>query len=216
METFKINGSTILKFTFGPLKANCYLLASNGEVAVIDPTNSNSEENALVFSGLKENGTLKYIINTHGHFDHIIGNAFLKKEFPSAKLFIHPLDRDKMGDPSKNGSAYFGNLVVSPDCDEIIDDGSEINLGNTHLKFLHTPGHTKGSVSIIGDGFVFTGDTLFQGTIGIAKEYKGAFKEIVQSIKNHLAILPPNLVVLPGHGENSKIGEEVNFNPFLQ
>jgi glyoxylase-like metal-dependent hydrolase (beta-lactamase superfamily II) len=216
MEKIEIGSFLILKFTFGLLMTNCYLLNSNGEVAVIDASNSNKDENTALYNAIKKNGVLEYIINTHGHFDHIAGNEFLKKEFPNAKLLIHALDRNCLLNPQRNGSVHFSKTIISPDCDSVIDNESTIYVGGAVLKFLHTPGHTKGGIAVIGDGFIFTGDTLFQGTVGITKEYKGAFGEMIDSIKTRILTLPQHYIVLPGHGENSTIEKEANFNVFLQ
>jgi len=216
MESIGIGNSAILKFTFGKLATNCYLVQSNNEIALIDAPNSNEIENMTIYNAIKESGTLKYIINTHGHFDHIVGNAFLKEKFKDAKILIHKCDRGKLASPELNGSLCFWIPLTSPDRDVKIDANShDISVGDIYLRFLYTPGHTKGSISIAGDGFVFTGDTLFQGTVGIAKEYTGAFDELINSVKTQLLTLPAHFIVLPGHGEKSTIEEEANFNPFL-
>ena len=127
------------------------------------------------------------------------------------------MDREKLQDPHKNYSIGLGVEVISPDADVVIEgEEAEYTVGNTAFRILHTKCHTLGSVSIVGDDFVFTGDTLFQGTVGIAKEYSKAFDDLITSIKTKLIPLGDNYIVLPGHGENTTILEERESNPFLQ
>ena len=215
MEKIKCGNYEIIKFIFNPIKVNCYVLNLDNETIVVDPGNSNTAETNLLVEAIKsENLT---IFNTHGHVDHIFGNAILKEKFKSAKLIIHALDREKLQDPNKNYSIDLGVEVISPDADVVIEgEESEYIVGNTKFKILHTKGHTLGSVSIVGNGFVFTGDTLFNGTVGIAKEYPNAFNDLIVSIKTKLIPLGDNYIVLPGHGENTTILEERESNPFLQ
>jgi hydroxyacylglutathione hydrolase len=215
MKKLEMLGIQIFIYKLGPLDTSTYLFEDSGSACVIDPANSNKEEDRELIDQIKKLGELKYIINTHGHFDHIIGNRIMKNEFKNAKIVIHPLDKEKLSDPVKNGSNFFGESVISPACDMTIDEGNEIKIGKVKLKVIHTPGHTKGSISLKGSGFVFTGDTLFAGTVGIAKEYSNAFEEMIVSIKEKLLILPDTTIILPGHGETSTISEEKEFNPFL-
>jgi glyoxylase-like metal-dependent hydrolase (beta-lactamase superfamily II) len=215
MEKIKCGNYEILKFVFNPIKENCYVLNLENDSIVVDPGNSNTAETNLLIEAIKSPNLT--IFNTHGHVDHIFGNAVLKEKFKSAKLVIHTLDREKLQDPHKNYSIGLGVEVISPDADIVIEgEESEYTLGNTTFRILHTKGHTLGSVSIVGDGFVFTGDTLFQGTVGIAKEYSKAFDDLITSIKTKLIPLGDNYIVLPGHGENTTILEERESNPFLQ
>ena len=215
MEKIKCGNYEILKFVFNPIKENCYVLNLENDSIVVDPGNSNTAETNLLIEAIKSPNLT--IFNTHGHVDHIFGNAVLKEKFKSAKLVIHTLDREKLQDPHKNYSIGLGVEVISPDADIVIEgEEAEYTVGNTTFRILHTKGHTLGSVSIVGDDFVFTGDTLFQGTVGIAKEYPKAFDDLIASIKTKLLPLGDNYIVLPGHGENTTILEERESNPFLQ
>lgn len=215
MEKIKCGNYEILKFVFNPIKENCYVLNLENDSIVVDPGNSNTAETNLLIEAIKSPNLT--IFNTHGHVDHIFGNAVLKEKFKSAKLVIHTLDREKLQDPHKNYSIGLGVEVISPDADVVIEgEEAEYTVGNTTFRILHTKGHTLGSVSIVGDDFVFTGDTLFQGTVGIAKEYFKAFDDLITSIKTKLIPLGDNYIVLPGHGENTTILEERESNPFLQ
>jgi glyoxylase-like metal-dependent hydrolase (beta-lactamase superfamily II) len=215
MEKKDIQGLSIYIYTFGPLETNTYVFEDSKSVCVIDPANAYKDEDIEIIGKIKELGELKYIINTHGHFDHIIGNRTLKEEFKNAKIIIHPLDKEKLNDPVKNGSNFFGEPVISPACDMTINEGDEIKIGKIKLKVIHTPGHTKGSISLKGEEFIFSGDTLFAGSVGIAKEYSNAFEEMITSIKEKLLVLQDETIVLPGHGGTSTIKEEKELNPFL-
>jgi len=213
METIRIDKYEIKKFTFNPLFTNTYVLNFKNKTIVIDPGNSNEEETKELIAAIKNKEII--IFNTHGHFDHIFGNNFLKKNFSDARIIIHKLDEELLKDPSLNGSENFNLNIVSPFDFLIEEDNKIFEIEDNKIKIVHTPGHTKGSISIIFDGFVFTGDTLFAGTVGIAKGYKDAFKDLIDSIKSKLLTLEDHFVVLPGHGELTTIGEERSFNPFL-
>lgn len=215
MEKIEFPEGVIIKNKFGPFETNCYVLLSKEEACIIDPSPFDENEKKILYNQISSIGCLKYIINTHGHFDHISGNSFLKENFENSRIGISLTDSPYLTDPNKNFSLAYGREVVSPKEDFNLDEGTIIEVGNFRLKVLFTPGHTKGSVSLAGNGFVFTGDTLFAGTVGIAKEYKGAFDELMNSIKEKLLILPLDTIVFPGHGENSTIKEEKEFNPFL-
>lgn len=215
MERYIFGETVIEKLCFGILYTNCYVISSNEQVVVVDPSCLYDNEKQELADGVNSSGQLKYIINTHGHFDHISGNSFLKSLWKDSLIGIEANDAKRLLDPSLNLSAHTTLRVISDPGDVILKDGDIIKVGDLRLKVIHTPGHTKGSICLLGEGFVLTGDTLFEGTVGSAKEYKGAFDELVTSIKTRLMVLPDNTMVFPGHGENSTIGEEREYNPFL-
>jgi hydroxyacylglutathione hydrolase len=198
------------RFIVGPLGVNCYVLADPETKAacVIDP----GADGSKIKRFMEKNGLdLKFIINTHGHGDHIASN----KDF-GAPVYIHSADKDCLTDPKKNLSAgIFMFDIVSPDASKVLKDGETIKLGSLELKVIHTPGHTKGSVSIAVDGIIFTGDTLFQGGIGRTDLYGGDEAQILRSIREKLLKFEDDVVIYPGHGELSTIGEERRNNPFL-
>lgn len=207
----------------GPLETNCYLIgcAIEQEGLIIDPgtiLESQFRELESLIDGSKL--TIKYIVNTHGHADHIAGNRRLK-ELTHAMIGIHSLDSPKLTDPSLNGSSLLGVEVTSPPADKLFQDGDIISFGRLELKVIHTPGHTPGSISLLGDGYVFTGDTLFSGSIGIVERSNGTpdpigdYSEEVDSIKRRLLNLPDDTEIFPGHGPFSTIGKERRDNPFL-
>jgi hydroxyacylglutathione hydrolase len=193
-------------FTVGMLSTNCYVASSQEtkEAIIIDPglVLSSEAEPILDYIALKK-FNVKFIVNTHGHDDHIQGNAFLQQKF-NVSICIHILDEHFIQN-IENGN-YPPNLLLK--------DGSTIKLGNETLKVLHTPGHTPGSICLIGEKLVFTGDTLFAGGIGRTDFPGGSMSEMRVSLKKLMA-LPLNLLVYPGHGEISIIVDEKESNPFL-
>jgi len=198
--------------TVGPMQANCYLLEceETHSAIVIDP-GDDAEEILDVLEKRKLN--LEFIINTHGHIDHISVNADLKKK-TSAKLYIHRLDADMIVNPHKNLSSFIGRDISSPSADKILEDGDNLEVGTIILKVIHTPGHSPGSICLLADESVFTGDLLFAGSIGRYDFPGSSYNQIMESL-NKIMELDDNLVVYPGHGPATTIGEERDTNPFL-
>lgn len=207
------NNIFLKKIVMGPLATNCYLLGcvKTGEAVVIDP----AEESDILLDLIDNNKlTLKYIINTHGHGDHIGGNRFLKEKY-SAKLLIHISDKDMLMEPKNNLSFFTGHPTKSPLPDGFLEDGMNINLGVLRLCIIHTPGHSPGSVSIKVDSMLFTGDTLFKDSIGRTDFPGGSMTQIMSSIKEKLLTLEDDYEVLPGHGPSTTLKQELLNNPWL-
>jgi glyoxylase-like metal-dependent hydrolase (beta-lactamase superfamily II) len=203
--------------TVGTLYTNCYIVGcpETLEALIIDPGfNRNSEADRILKKVDQHHLKVKYIVNTHGHPDHTAGNGILK-EATGASILIHEFDAPKLTDASKNLSSLFGLRVTSPPADQTLREGDVVQVGTVKLKVLHTPGHSKGSISLLGENVVFTGDTLFADSIGRYDFPDASFKEIMSSIKR-LAMLPDHMKVYPGHGPASTIGQEKRSNPFLQ
>lgn len=193
---------------------NCYIIGceETKEVAVIDP---GGEPEAILALLKRDNLKVNYIINTHGHLDHIGGNAALK-EATGAELLIHPGDADKLVNPRSNLSFYSGMKISSPPADRLINEGDIIEIGNTvKLKVIHTPGHSKGGVCLQVGKIIFVGDTLFQGSIGRTDFPDGSFEELIGNIKKKLMCLGDDVIAYPGHGPATTIGFERKHNPFL-
>ena len=203
------------RLVVGELETNCYLIACKRtkKAVVIDP--GGEEEVDLVLNFLQENNfDLKYIINTHGHIDHIAGNNLLKAK-TEALLLIHRLDADMLVDANKNFSSFMGKEICSPPADKLLEEGDEISLGTLNLIVIHTPGHTPGGISLVLNNIVFTGDTLFAGGIGRTDLPGGSYQDLIKSINEKLLILGDDKIIYPGHGPDSTIGEERKTNPYL-
>lgn len=157
---------------------------------------------------------LKYIINTHGHGDHIAGNQLIKDSFP-APLCIHEADAAKLTDIKLNFSEFWNADIVSPPADVLFEDGDKITLGNHEVIVIHTPGHSQGSICLLVEGLLFSGDTLFSKGIGRTDLTGGNYEMLISSIKDKLFKLPDETIVLPGHGPDTTIRKEKRENPFV-
>jgi len=206
----------IQMFTVGKLFTNCYIVAcqETKEAIIIDPGFDSASEAEKIFKFINVNALKpKYIVNTHGHPDHICGNGTVKKQFQTP-ILIHEKDAFMLGIFGKIIAKFFGFNSSSPSADTLIKDGDQINFGKTALKVMHTPGHSPGSISLIGENEVFTGDTLFAGSIGRTDLPQSSESDMKESLKK-LANLPNSFRVYPGHGPTTTIGEEKQSNPFL-
>ncbi|MDO8886733.1 MBL fold metallo-hydrolase [Candidatus Oleimmundimicrobium sp.] len=200
------------KLIVGPLGVNCYILASdNKEAVVIDP-GGDAED---ILNLINENKlVIKKIILTHGHCDHI-GACKEVAEATKAPICIHKEDEILLKQPSKNLSFLMGiNFSLDLKTEELFD-GQTILIDNLSLTILNTPGHTPGSISIWVSGLLFTGDLLFAGSVGRTDLSGGSFKVLTNSLKRVLNF-PDETRVLPGHGEETTLGQEKAVNPFLK
>ncbi|MBF0398207.1 MAG: MBL fold metallo-hydrolase [Desulfobacterales bacterium] len=193
--------------------ANCFILGceKTKEGVVIDPGDE-VDKILLYLANLKI--TVKYIINTHGHFDHVGGNKRLKT-VTNASLVIHQLDAPMLSIISYSAASFGLSGENSPPPDMTVVDGDIINFGNASLKVIHTPGHTKGGISLYSEGNVFVGDTLFAGSIGRTDFPGGDYQTLIDSIKEKLLPLGDHVKVYTGHGPQTTIGQERRYNPFL-
>jgi len=198
----------------GPIMANCYILGceSSKEAAVIDP----GDDADRILQALAESEfTVKLILNTHGHFDHVGANRRIK-EVTGAPLMIHEYDAPMLESLSQSASAWGMRAENSPPPDQFLEDGDSLSFGELTLSVIHTPGHTRGGVSFHTNGAVFVGDTLFAGSIGRTDFPGGDFETLIASIQKKLFPLGDEVVVYTGHGPETSIGYEKRTNPFAR
>jgi glyoxylase-like metal-dependent hydrolase (beta-lactamase superfamily II) len=198
----------------GPIQTNCYLAGceETKEGVVIDP----GEEPERILAEIRALGlTIKYILNTHAHFDHILANGPLVKA-TGAPLAIHPLDLPLLR--QNGGAGLFGlEAPPSPEPDLLLAEGDTITFGTHTFQVLFTPGHTLGHVSFYEAkaGIIFDGDVLFAGGIGRTDLPGGDYETLMASINQKLMVLPDETVVCSGHGPVTTIGRERAGNPWL-
>lgn len=204
----------ILKsMALGPIMANCYVLGCENtrEAAVIDP----GEEAERILDALNEEGlTLKLILNTHGHFDHVGANRELKMAVPGAQLMIHGDDAPMLGQLAHSARMFGMQAENSPDPDRLLQDKEAVSFGDVKLDVVHVPGHSPGGVAFVSDAGIFVGDTLFAGSIGRTDLPGGNFDTLIASIQNKLFQYDDDTPVYPGHMGPTTIGQEKRFNPF--
>lgn len=209
----------IKTFYFNDLRECTYVLwDSTKECVIIDPgCHSKSEEERL--EKFIEENELKPVklLNTHGHFDHIMGNAFVSKRW-NIKTYIHPNDKPHL-ERALVQSEMFGYNIEQPPLDTIdIKEGDILKFGNSHLTVMETPGHSRGGVSFYNqkNKIVVTGDSLFSGSIGRTDLPGGDYDQLMDSLLNKIVKLGEDFRVYPGHGPYTTIGKELATNPFLR
>ncbi len=191
----------------GVLSANCYIVNKEGDIncVIVDPGGDNSSLFSLIEdAGLKPG----YIFLTHGHGDHTGGIDALKARYPEIKVVAGKKEEKLLYD--RHMSKGKGGIVA----DVWAYDGMELEFGGITYRFIATPGHTKGGVCILAEGVLFSGDTLFQLSVGRTDFETGSYSELMDSIKNKLFALPDDTRVLPGHEGETTIGFEKRYNPF--
>jgi len=201
----------VKSFITGPLATNSYVIYDNDKAIVIDAGGDMKE----VIDFIRKNKlNLSYIIATHGHFDHVMGVNQLKREFPSSIFLINERDLGLLKRASSMALSLL-NLMISDVTlpDGYVKEGDEIRLGEGKLKIVETPGHTMGSICILANGYIFTGDTLFYGTVG--RTDLGGSEKLLRDSLERLKGLQDELIVYPGHGPFTILGYEKVKNPFL-
>jgi len=207
----------IIPLVVGDLATNCYVVGDpdTKKGIVIDPGGHAQR----ILDTVKRQGLeIVTIVDTHGHFDHVLANEVVK-EATGAPIAIHPADAPMLTDPRKGFGVFamfFGGLRGGPPADVLLNDGDEVRFGNQVLKVVHTPGHSQGSISLVGEGVVFSGDALFQGSIGRTDFPGGDYDQLIASIRTRILTLPDDTVVYSGHGPATTVGDEKRYNPFLR
>lgn len=197
----------------GPLQTNCYVVADelNGKGVIIDPGGDAGKILKIVNKlGVK----ISMVINTHGHFDHIMANKSII-EATGAPLAIHKEDENLLR--KGGGLLFLGFIASSPPPDLYLQEGDVVKIGQAYLAVLHTPGHSPGSISLYSpeENILFSGDVLFYMGVGRWDFPGGDYHVLMDSIQRKLLTLPDETVVYPGHGPSTTIGQEKAHNPFL-
>ena len=201
----------IERLVVGPLAGNCYIMKSGEELAVVDP-GGDADLILERIAGL--GGTVRYVLNTHGHIDHVAANRPVL-EATGAKLLIHELDAPLMSDPDLNLESLIGFPVRLATPDRLLRRDDVVEVGDERLKVIHTPGHTPGGICLLGDGFAFTGDTLFLDSVGRIDLPGGSEPEMRASLLLLQATVPRTTMLYPGHNEPGTMARALLVNPFL-
>ena len=198
----------------GPLACNCYVVgdSESKDAIVIDPgDDAEVIAEALVRRGVR----VKAIVATHAHFDHIVAAQKLR-ELTGAPFYLHELDSPLLDWMQASGRMFLGiELPPPPEVDRAAPEGELLTAGNVKLEVLHTPGHSPGSISLVGQDAIFSGDTLFAGSIGRTDLPGGDTDALLNAVKKKLFPLGDDLPVYPGHGPVTTLGEERLSNPFV-
>jgi glyoxylase-like metal-dependent hydrolase (beta-lactamase superfamily II) len=198
----------------GALETNCYLVycEETFECAVVDP----GADPEKIIRKISELGLKPVIlINTHGHVDHVGANKDIKEKY-DIPLCIHAADSKILDNIIASAMGLFLGAKKSPKPDRFLEEAEKIPIGHFHLEVMHTPGHSPGSISLSGDGFLLSGDLLFCGGVGRTDLPGGSWHVLEDSIRNRIFHFPDDTVVLPGHGPSTTVGQEKVANPFIR
>lgn len=199
----------------GDVRTNCYLLINEEtkEALVVDPAD---RADAIVRKLIDEGLTLKAILLTHGHGDHILAVGALKKQF-GVKVYAAKAEEALLSDTAQNLSKALFGIEVTVKPDVLLEDGQEFEEAGIRLRMLHTPGHTLGGCCYYQaeEKILFSGDTLFCGSVGRTDFPGGSLSQLVRSVKEKLLVLPEDVKVYPGHEEVTTIGHEKRYNPYM-
>lgn len=198
----------------GPLACNCYVVGDHATRAaiVIDP-GGDAAELTRAIDELRVD--VKAVVATHAHFDHLIA-ADAVRAHTGAPVYLHDSDRPLLDWFQASGMMFLGlELPPPPDIDSSLQEGGRLVAGAAELVVVHTPGHSPGSISLLGDGLVFSGDTLFADSIGRSDLPGGDTETLLSSIRDKLFDVADDTPVYPGHGPPTTIGREKRFNPFV-
>lgn len=210
---------TIKRLEFNPFRENTYVLSDDtGECLIVDPGCYEAGEQDLILDYFEENQLKPVkIVNTHCHVDHILGAAFLHEKF-KLPFLIHPEEKPMLTASIAQGELFGLEVKTPPEPTDFLNEGDTITFGKSVFAVIHIPGHSPGGIVLLNKDqqCMFTGDVLFQGSIGRTDLPGGDYESLVSSIRQKLLILDPEIRVYPGHGPDTSIGIENQLNPFFQ
>lgn len=212
---------TVKRFTCNVLAENCYVVSDEShEAVIIDCGVMYQEEGIAITQYIRDNGLHPlHLLCTHGHFDHCMGNGLIYREF-GLKPEAHTGDQFLMETMQQQTTDILGVALPMevPPVGRYLTDKDAITFGSHTLRILHTPGHTPGGVTYYckEEGIAFSGDTLFRMSIGRTDFDGGSYEQIVHSLREVLAVLPPDTKVYPGHGPETTIADEIRYNPYMK
>ena len=202
----------------GSYETNCYILRENEAVKDCMIVDTGLEAEALIEFLKSEELNPAAAVFTHGHADHITGIPLLRENYPDIKIYIHKLDAKMLTRATSNLSVLAGRIFRTKPADYLIEEADVIEAAGVKLEVVHTPGHTQGGISLYSkdEKILFSGDTLFAGSVGRTDMPGGNTGQLIEGIKEKLLPLPEETLVYPGHGPVTTIGQEKVSNPFLQ
>lgn len=207
----------VIRYTLGPVATNCYIVVNDQKKGLLIDPAAPSPKVIEVLEQMQIE--IQGILLTHAHFDHI-GGLEKMREITKAPVYMHEKEKEWIKNPSLNGSGrspwkQFVPEIICKDADVLLKADGKIQIGDFELNVLHTPGHSPGSISFAFEGIIFCGDTLFYDSIGRTDLLEGNLTVLLTSIKEKLLSFPDETIIYPGHGEQSTIGRERKYNPFL-
>lgn len=207
------------KFEFNPFQVNSYVIYNeNLDCIIVDPSNGEESEDKVLFEFIdKKDLQVRFIINTHGHVDHLLGLKVVKEKY-RIPFMMHPDDIFLLEGAVDYGAVFGLSVKKPPAVDKELSHGETVELGKEKIEFIHVPGHSPGSLVLYvpSSNFIISGDVLFNGSIGRSDLPKGNYVQLIEGIKSKLMVLDPDCQVYPGHGPATSIRKEKESNPFLQ
>lgn len=197
----------------GPLMVNCFIVGDeeSREAAVIDPGGHVEQIMSRIDAhGLK----VKYIINTHSHWDHVGGNGDLK-ERTGAPILIHEAEASMLEHTGATAMLFGVQVPPSPPADQLLKEGDIVEVGSIKMKVLHVPGHSPGGMALVFDEVAIVGDAIFAGSIGRTDLPGGNYEQLISNVREKILILPDETKILSGHGPKTTVGREKRYNPFF-
>jgi len=207
-------------FSVNPFEMNCYVCWDDAsrQGSIIDPAAYTDSEKKAILDFLDDNEiTVKYILNTHGHLDHILGNKWASEMF-QAPILMHENDLLLVTNAVTQATMFGLTIEPPPSPDRFIYDGEQLKINSCQLKIVHTPGHSPGSVCFVNEEVkaMFVGDCIFRGSIGRTDLWRGDMDQLIRTIKGKIFAYPDDYILYPGHYDPTTVGQEKDYNPFLK